>query len=551
MATSFTYSGQIIQYTVTTTGVYSIAAYGAQGGSSGYSTGGLGAEIVGDFTLTTGEVLDILVGGQGATYRSAGGGGGTFVIAAPAGGTGSGTKLVIAGGGGGSYAGYYGGNALTGTSGGQGGGLVGFPGGSGGTSGGGGGAYRFGNGGGGGYTGNGAGYHFGGGSSFTNGGAGGYGGLYGKGGFGGGGGRNIFGVGGGGGGGYSGGGGGYDRSGGGGGSYDGGTNQVLVAGENSGNGLVVLTLLCFLRGTHILTPTGAVCVEDLRIGDRVVTRFGGIQPVKWIGRQTFQSRFVEGNRDHIPVCIRAGALGESLPARDLYISPGHSMLVDGQLVLARNLVNGVTITQDWAPSEIAYYQIELERHDCVIAEGAWSETYADGPGLRDQFHNADEFAELYPNQPPAAELMLCAPRPERGARLDAALRPVVARAAEALKPGPLRGSIDLVEAPWTINGWAQDALHPELPVLLEVLIDGKIVGTTLACDYRADLEAAKIGAGRCAFFLTSPVRLRPEMLTTVEIRRASDHAALRMSDDCAERLSMPAAEVPSALRLVG
>jgi hypothetical protein len=311
----------------------------------------------------------------------------------------------------------------------------------------------------------------------------------------------------------------------------------------------VLTLLCFLRGTHVLTPTGTVCVEDLHIGDRVVTRFGGIQPVKWIGRQSFQSRFVEGNRDHLPVCIRAGALGEALPARDLYISPGHSMLVGGQLVLARNLVNGVTITQDWAPSEINYYQIELERHDCVIAEGAWSETYADGPGLRDQFHNADEFAALYPDQPPAAELMLCAPRPERGAKLDAALRPVIARAAEALTPGPLRGSIDMIQAPWTINGWAQDMLHPELPVLLEVLIDGKIVGTTLACDYRADLDKAKIGAGRCAFFLTSPVRLSPEMLETLQIRRASDHAALWMSDACAEALAMPVTRSLSSFRL--
>ena len=430
---------------------------------------------------------------------------------------------------------------MTGTSGGAGFAGPYNSGGGGGTNGGGGGNGGAGYGGGG-YIGNGG--QFYGGYSFRNGGAGGGPTADSIGGFGGGGGYQ-----GGGGGGYSGGGAGY--GGGGGGSYDGGTNKVLVAGEHTGNGLVVLTSLCFLRGTHILTPTGAICVEDLRIGDRVVTRFGGIQPVKWIGRQSFQSRFVEGNRDHIPVCIRAGALGELLPARDLYISPGHSMLVGGQLVLARNLVNGVTITQDWAPPEIAYYQIELDRHDCVIAEGAWSETYADGPGLRDQFHNADEFAALYPDQPPAPELMLCAPRPERGAKLDTALRPVVARTAAALTPGPLRGSIDLVQAPWTINGWAQDSLHPELPVLLEILADGKVIGTTLACDYRADLDKAKIGGGRCAFFLTSPVRLHPEMLSTVQIRRASDHAPLRMSDDCAGRLSMPAAESVCSLRLVG
>ena len=46
---------------------------------------------------------------------------------------------------------------------------------------------------------------------------------------------------------------------------------------------------------------------------------------------------------------------------------------------------------------IEYVQIELDAHDCVIAGGTWSETYADAPGMRAQFHNAAEYATLYPD----------------------------------------------------------------------------------------------------------------------------------------------------------
>ena len=43
--------------------------------------------------------------------------------------------------------------------------------------------------------------------------------------------------------------------------------------------------VCYAAGTRILTTTGETFVEDLKIGDLVVTRFNGIQPIRWIGRQ--------------------------------------------------------------------------------------------------------------------------------------------------------------------------------------------------------------------------------------------------------------------------
>ncbi|MGA7237717.1 MAG: PEP-CTERM sorting domain-containing protein [Bryobacteraceae bacterium] len=95
----FSYKGGAQTFTAPVDGVYTITAYGASGGSTLNNSGGLGAEIGGQFTLTAGEILTIYVGGEGASVSDqgagAGGGGGTFVVDL------NNNPLVIAGGGGG------------------------------------------------------------------------------------------------------------------------------------------------------------------------------------------------------------------------------------------------------------------------------------------------------------------------------------------------------------------------------------------------------------------------------------------------------------------
>jgi hypothetical protein len=272
--TNFDYSGSIVDFTVTTTGLYDVTAAGAQGGSIWYigSNGGNGAVIGGDLLLTAGQTLQISAGGQGnlggpfqflgylpELSDSPGGGGGSFVVLDNGG---SLTPLVVAGGGGG--AGYYGGGGgagLAGTSGGNGGGGSGGAGGSAGNGGGSStdnGIYPSNNSGGGaGFYGNGANasdpYSGNGGQDYLNGlsGGGAPQELGGSGGFGGGGsGGGSGGGNGGGGGGYSGGGGGGGSDGGGGGgSYftsdaDFSPNQLEgISGDNSGNGYVTIDLI--------------------------------------------------------------------------------------------------------------------------------------------------------------------------------------------------------------------------------------------------------------------------------------------------------------------
>lgn len=256
--------------------------------------------------------------------------------------------------------------------------------------------------------------------------------------------------------------------------------------------------LCYLAGTRILTVQGEKPVEALAAGDRVVTRFGGVRVVKWIGLQSYDSRFILKNPEKIPVRIAAGALGGGLPLRDLYVSPGHSVLLRGVLVLAHTLVNGITITQPAPAGVVAYYNLDFGTHDCVLAEGVWAESYADAPGMRGQFHNAAEFAATYPDELPAAALVLCAGRPEYGPALGEALRPVMARAATGVERGEIGGYIDII-APDEILGWAIDYAHPDLPVALEIRLDDRLLAEVLACDYRGDLAEAGLGRGRCAF----------------------------------------------------
>jgi len=153
-------------------------------------------------------------------------------------------------------------------------------------------------------------------------------------------------------------------------------------------------VVCFLAGTGIATPHGDWPVEALSIGDEVLTADGQVRPVRWIGRQTVARFFADPLRA-LPVTIRAGALGEGLPLRDLHVSPDHAMLVEGVLVHAGAMVNGRSILRmaDVADS-FTYYHVELADHALILAEGAPAETFVDNVTRR-RFDNTAEYEALY------------------------------------------------------------------------------------------------------------------------------------------------------------
>ena len=280
----------IQEWTVPFNGIYRITVIGAAGGGStntgyggGPDVGGRGARMVGDFTLTAGTVLKVLVGQMGPSVNcTPGGGGGSYVA------TITNTPLIVGGGGGGASSDYDGIDAVVTTTGTTNTANT-APGGVGGN---GGGSCQLGSqhngGGGGGFFGNGQNglNNACGGISFVNGGtggdmnfntqAGGYGG------FGGGGGSSYCTVGGGGGGGYSGGAGGehYNNcgpndnlrsAGGGGGSFNSGTNQVNTTGVGTGMGSVIITQLCPSTAPTLTCPSNITVNNDAGNCSAVVT----------------------------------------------------------------------------------------------------------------------------------------------------------------------------------------------------------------------------------------------------------------------------------------
>ena len=49
-------------------------------------------------------------------------------------------------------------------------------------------------------------------------------------------------------------------------------------------------------------------VEDLKVGDRLVTHGEGKRPIRWIGNRAYEGRFAVGNKTVPPVRISACAL---------------------------------------------------------------------------------------------------------------------------------------------------------------------------------------------------------------------------------------------------
>ena len=169
---------------------------------------------------------------------------------------------------------------------------------------------------------------------------------------------------------------------------------------------------CFMRGTWILTPKGEQRIEDLRIGDLVVTGNGNAKPIEWIGRHCHRrapsAGWIETEK---PVRIAKGALGPGVPYRDLFVSQIHCMFLDGVLITAADLVNGSSISVYAASEyeEIEYLHIKLAAHDTVFAHGALSETLRiQDSGTIEMFENFVEYEQLYGAKVRVAEIP-CAP----------------------------------------------------------------------------------------------------------------------------------------------
>jgi len=201
--------------------------------------------------------------------------------------------------------------------------------------------------------------------------------------------------------------------------------DALTAAQAAYDDAVNGTVLCFAAGTLIRTPSGNRPVEELQIGDLVLTPDGPL-PLKFLGIST---RHVNNLRatGRMPIRIQAGVFGDSLPSADIYCTPSHAFALGDCLVEAQALINGQSIYQleelseydqrhlveQCSPSteqkEVAvavamadsftYYSLEFDQHVLVWANDLLTEsylpTYRDGELTRVAWNNYYNYINLY------------------------------------------------------------------------------------------------------------------------------------------------------------
>ena len=166
---------------------------------------------------------------------------------------------------------------------------------------------------------------------------------------------------------------------------------------------------CFTPGTLVATPQGERLVEDLEVGDRVITRDNGIQEIRWVGRKDLTG-FELARKPHMkPVLIQKGALGNGLPAHDMLVSPNHRVLVandktalyfeESEVLVAAKHLTGQEGVDEVETLGVSYIHVMFDQHEVILSNGAWTESFQPGDYSLRGIGSAqrEEILELFPD----------------------------------------------------------------------------------------------------------------------------------------------------------
>ena len=201
-------------------------------------------------------------------------------------------------------------------------------------------------------------------------------------------------------------------------------------GQHSYNDLVP----CFAEGTLIETSTGLRRIEELRAGDTVAVLDGGVCPIRWIGARHLDAIDLALTPKLRPICIRAGALGQLVPDRDLVVSPQHRILVRSRiaqrmfgapevLVPAIKLLALPNVDVLADVQHVTYFHMLFDDHQIVRSNNALTESLFTGRTALAGLSKAarQEILQLFPQicatgyRPHPARPI--APRPQAARRL--------------------------------------------------------------------------------------------------------------------------------------
>lgn len=140
-----------------------------------------------------------------------------------------------------------------------------------------------------------------------------------------------------------------------------------------------------------------------------MTRDNGLQEVCWIGRRSFDHAQLATHAHLKPILLTRGSLGVGLPERDMLVSPNHRFLVASTrtmlhfenheaLVAAKHLIDFRTI-RPVSPLGVTYIHFTCDRHEVVLANGCWAESFHPWDQTLNGMGNAQrsELCEVFPD----------------------------------------------------------------------------------------------------------------------------------------------------------
>lgn len=164
-------------------------------------------------------------------------------------------------------------------------------------------------------------------------------------------------------------------------------DSVTVASQKSqaSDAFLKSSSSCFTQKTQIKTKRGNIKASQLQVGDMVLTRDHGYQPIRWLGRRTSQEADTAEPRRLWPIRIKRNALGANTPERHLVVSPKHRILLAGDIIQQQFGVPEIFVkAQDLIampgntrvrPENLVHVYFMFDHHELVLSDGVWTESH--------------------------------------------------------------------------------------------------------------------------------------------------------------------------------
>lgn len=135
-----------------------------------------------------------------------------------------------------------------------------------------------------------------------------------------------------------------------------------------------------VAGTAMLrTPTGERRAENVQIGDLIVTRHHGLQPVRFIWKRTL-AEAVGKDPAAAPIRIAKRAVGPMMPSGPLVLAPDQPVVVPSYLLSGIDGVGGLLkaralaghsddVWVDRTMDSATFYDFGFDRHEVICVSG--------------------------------------------------------------------------------------------------------------------------------------------------------------------------------------